>query len=276
MKIITLIENTPGNHACHYEHGLSIYIETAQHKLLFDTGASDQFLQNAQLLDIDVTQIDTLILSHGHYDHSGGIMGFTQWNTHAKIYMQSSAGADYYHISPNDHRYIGIDKRILSLPQCVFVNGDFRIDSELFLFSHNTGGSHLFHSNSVLKEKVGTTYVPDTFRHEQYLVITQDDRHILISGCAHNGILNILEQYAELFHRFPDIVISGFHMRQKEPYSSDDIAAIRHIASALLATGSVFYTGHCTGQEAYDLMSSLMGDKLKPLHSGETLFSIET
>lgn len=271
MKIITLMENTPGDNACHYEHGLSIYIETAQHKLLVDTGASDLFLKNAELLGVDLTQVDTLILSHGHYDHAGGIMEFAKINTRAKIYMQSTAGADYYHISPNDHRYIGIDKHILTLPQCTMIDGTLQIDEELCLFSDITGTKYPIRGNRVLKKKVGEEYVQDTFDHEQCLVITQNGRHILLSGCAHNGILNILDRYTELFHSCPDIVISGFHMQQKDGYSDEDITNIKRIASALLETGAVFYTGHCTGQTAYDIMKPIMGDRLKPLHSGEQL-----
>ena len=73
MKIINLIENTPGIPNCGYEHGLSFYIETKNHRLLVDSGATDLFLWNAKTLGIDLTKVDTMILSHGHYDHGGGI-----------------------------------------------------------------------------------------------------------------------------------------------------------------------------------------------------------
>ena len=91
MHIVVLMENTPGIPGCAYEHGLSFYAETANHKILLDTGASDSFIRNAELLGIDLTQVDTVILSHGHYDHSGGIIPFTRLNPDAKIYMQESA-----------------------------------------------------------------------------------------------------------------------------------------------------------------------------------------
>ena len=276
MKIITLMENTAGsntygNKPCHYEHGLSLYIETEQHKLLVDTGASALFLENAELLGIDLTKVDALILSHGHYDHSGGIMEFTKINSNASIYMQSAAGADYYHISPNDHRYIGIDKAILALPQCKKIDGELNLDEELYLFSNITGTKYPIRGNRVLKKKVGDNYVQDIFDHEQCLVITQKDKRILISGCAHNGIINILDRYVEIFHNYPDIVISGFHMQQKDGYSEEDITNIQNIASALLGTGAVFFTGHCTGQVAYDIMKPIMGDRLQPIHSGKQL-----
>lgn len=88
MKIVTLVENICGNDLCGCEHGLSLYVETEHHKLLLDTGASDLFFENAKKLDIDLCQVDTVILSHGHYDHGGGILKFVEINPHATIYMQ--------------------------------------------------------------------------------------------------------------------------------------------------------------------------------------------
>ncbi len=72
MKIVNLIENTKGDKECLFEHGLSFYVETANHKLLVDTGATGAFMENADKLGVDLSQVDTLILSHGHYDHAGG------------------------------------------------------------------------------------------------------------------------------------------------------------------------------------------------------------
>ena len=71
MKIITLVENTVENEKCIAEHGLSIYIETEKHILLLDTGQTDAVVKNAEVLNIDLSAVDTVILSHGHYDHSG-------------------------------------------------------------------------------------------------------------------------------------------------------------------------------------------------------------
>ena len=95
MRMINLMENTEGDHGCLYEHGLSFYIETLNHKLLIDTGASKSFIENARIRGIDLKDVDLLILSHGHYDHAGGILDFTKINPTAPIYMQRSAGNAY-------------------------------------------------------------------------------------------------------------------------------------------------------------------------------------
>ena len=92
MKIQTLMEdNISGKNLC-AEHGLCIYIETGKHKLLVDTGQSDRTWDNAKTKGINLEEIDTVVLSHGHYDHSGGLMGFAQINPNAKIYMRANGG----------------------------------------------------------------------------------------------------------------------------------------------------------------------------------------
>lgn len=264
MKILTLMENTCGEEGCLFEHGLSLYIETQKHKLLLDTGASDGFIQNAGKLGVDLTAVDTVVLSHGHYDHSGGILAFAEINPRALIYMQKAAAADYYH----GERYIGIDKRILELPQVRLVEGDLVLDEQLSLFTHITGRRCYPQSNLALTVKREEGEEQDSFDHEQCLVIREGDEQILVSGCAHNGILNILDRYRELYRELPEKVISGFHMMKKTPYTKEETDTILANARELAGYDTIFYTGHCTGDEAFALMKPIMGEKLVRLRSG--------
>ena len=271
MRIVNLMEDTDGGNGCVYEHGLSFYIETKKHKLLLDTGASEATLRNAQKFGIDLTQIDTVILSHGHYDHSGGIMAFAKLNPTAKIYLQRSAGFDYYNLKDNKEKYIGIDKAILEFPQAQILDGNCRIDEELFLFTNVTGRKYWAKSNLLLKRKVDDEFVQDVFDHEQCLVISEDHQQVLLSGCAHNGILNILEAYDTYFDKQPSMVISGFHLMKKEPYNKEEILTIQETARELQKLDTVFYTGHCTGIPAYDIMKEIMQEQLVFVHSGITV-----
>ena len=264
MKIVTLVENSCKDETYGCEHGLSFYIETEQHKLFLVTGASDLFLSNARKLNIDLRQVDTVILSHGHYDHGGGILKFGEINPHAKIYMQKNALDDYYH----GERYIGIDKEIAQLPQVQLLDGDCVIDNELSLFSNITGRLFWPKSNLELKKQVGEREMQDDFSHEQCLVISQKEGNYLLSGCAHNGILNILDQYRKLYGGNPLAVISGFHMMKKTEYTEEERKVIEDTAKELKKTDTVFYTGHCTGRKAFELMKPIMGDKLMAIWSG--------
>ena len=268
MKIITLVENSCGHEKCIAEHGLSLYIETERHILLLDAGQTDAVVKNAEVLGIDLSEIDTVILSHGHYDHSGGILPFSQINHTAQIFMQNAAAEPHY----NGERYIGIDRAIIDLPNVRLIDGDLRLDDELFLFSGITGRRCYPQGNRKLSRIENGVQIPDDFAHEQCIVISQNGKHWLLSGCAHNGILNILDRYKEIFRDMPDYVITGFHMMKKDgEHTDEEKAVIMQTAQELAKMKTVFYSGHCTGIPAFEIMKGIMGDQLIALHSGEAV-----
>lgn len=271
MKIINLIEDTKGIEGCVYEHGLSFYIETENHKLLLDTGATDAFIENAKVLGIDLTKVDTVIISHGHYDHTGGILAFASLNPNAKIYIQKSAQGAFYNYRNQEEKYIGMDEKISELAQVVFLEGDLKIDEELSVFTGVTGRKLWPKGNEILKKKIGNEFLQDDFCHEQYLVITEGELRVLLSGCAHNGILNILDKYEELFGNHPTHVISGFHMMKKNDYTAEDTKMIEGTAHILSKMDTYFYSGHCTGEYPLTVLKSIMKEQLIAIHSGETV-----
>lgn len=271
MRIVNLVEDTDAENDCLCEHGLSYYVETERHRILVDTGASDMFMRNAKTLGINMNRVDALILTHGHYDHAGGILPFADRNFDAKIFIHRAAAGEYYSVHGNDRRYIGIDKQILMLPQVRFLSDSFRLDEEVFVFSNITGKKFWPVGNYQLKEKKGDDYVQDTFAHEQCVVIESEGKHILFCGCAHNGILNILARYREFYNSDPDIVISGFHMKKDEEYSAGEVEIIKETARKLDQMKTKFYTGHCTGEEAYRIMKRILEDKLIWIQSGEEI-----
>ncbi len=273
MRIINLIENTEGADGCAFAHGLSFYVETEKHKLLLDLGPSGETLQNARQLGIDLASIDTVILSHGHYDHSGGILPFAAVNPAAKIFMQASATGDYYaddgEHAPVRYRYIGIDKNIAGLPQVHFLHGDTVLDDELELLTIKERSHALPFTNKRLLVRVGDTFQRDEFGHEHFLVIRQNGKTVLMSGCAHNGILSILDAYTAKYGAAPDLVISGFHLMKKTDYRETELREIEEIARELKRYPTRFVTCHCTGTVAYDVMKAILGDQLEYVHSGE-------
>lgn len=265
MKIVTLVENSTGHEGCIAEHGLCLYVETVSHKLLLDTGQTEALLHNADVLGIDLSAVDTAVLSHGHYDHAGGILPFLSRNSSACIYMQRTAAEEHYH----GERYIGIDPAIPNLPQTVLLDGDLRIDEELSLFTGITGRRLFSRGNAVLRVRRGGEAVCDDFRHEQCLVIAEGEKRVLLSGCAHNGVLNILDTYYARYGALPDAVLTGFHMMQREGVcTAEALADIRETARVLAQMPTVFYSGHCTGDIAFSEMQQIMGDRLRALHTG--------
>lgn len=271
MKIINLIENTKGSNSCLFEHGLSFYIEVTGRKLLIDTGATEAFITNAQKLGVDLAKVDHMILSHGHYDHAGGILAFAQINPHAPIWMQKQAVNEFYHKNETLEKYIGIDSKIKELPSLKLVEGNQKIEEGIFLFSDVTGRKLWPLGNLELMVKKGDVFYQDDFCHEQYLVIEEDGKRVLISGCAHNGILNILDKFKELYGSDPDAVISGFHMQKKSGYSDKDLEIVRETARELKKYNTRFYTGHCTGEVPYEILKEIMQEQLQYVHSGDEI-----
>ncbi len=271
MRIVNLMENTPGAEGCVYEHGLSFYIETGKHRILVDTGASGGFFSNAEKLGIDLRQVDMVVISHGHYDHAGGLLTFVEQNPRAQIWIQRLAGEQYYHKNETMERYIGIDPRILTLPQIQWVDGDREIDRGISLFGQVCGRRLWPEGNGELKRKTDEGFVQDTFLHEHYLVLEEKGKRVLLSGCAHNGILNILDRYREIYGEDPNVVISGFHMSRKSGYNEADLALVRETAEELRKWNTRFYTGHCTGELPYEILREVMGEQVSYVHSGQEI-----
>jgi 7,8-dihydropterin-6-yl-methyl-4-(beta-D-ribofuranosyl)aminobenzene 5'-phosphate synthase len=275
MRIVNLIENTEGTSGCACAHGLSFYLETPRHHALMDVGPSAAALENAARLGIDLHKIDTVILSHGHYDHSGGIVPFAALNSRAAILMQRTAVGEYYaddgEAADTRYRYIGIDRQISALPQVRFLQGDTVIDEEMELFTIRRRTHELPFANKRLLIRQHDGYVRDTFRHEQFLVLTDGGVRVLLSGCAHNGILSIMDAYRAKYGGFPDAVISGFHLMVKREYAQEELEEIRQIAAALRSCPCMFFTCHCTGPAAYEAMKSVMGEQLRYVHSGDEI-----
>lgn len=269
MKITVLVENQTACEDLQTEHGLSLWIETEKHKILFDTGAKELFYENAKKLGIDIAQADTAILSHDHYDHGGGLKTFLHVNDQAKIYMQQEVFGKRYAKGAGGHlTEIGLDQSLRGNDRFVFVQDRLVIDEELTIFAdvptdtmEPTGNARLFmQSKDELKA--------DDFAHEQNLLLTYGEKKILFTGCAHRGIINIIEQVYVQIGRYADMVVGGFHLFDLNVRDMNDNENIQRIGRALQQTGKMYYTGHCTGRDAYDVLQEILGAQLKYLSAG--------
>jgi len=240
MKITCLLENTTERTDMQVEHGLSLFIETESHRILFDMGQTDLFYQNASTLGIDLSCVDIAVLSHGHYDHGGGLQKFLEINSHAPVYIHKDAFLPHFNGS---EKYIGLDISLKDQPRIRFTDDECRIDDSLTLFSCNEKTKQYSPIPSGLTEKVGDTFITDDFRHEQYLLTVENGKRILFSGCSHKGILDISNWFS------PDVLIGGFHYSK---LALDE--QLLHAAKELSSRPTQFYTCHCTGIEQYAFM----------------------
>ncbi|MEG0797287.1 MAG: MBL fold metallo-hydrolase [Acidaminococcaceae bacterium] len=269
MLIKTLVENTALTPEFQTEHGLSLYIETTKHKLLFDVGADALFIENAQKLGVKLSDIDLVIISHGHHDHGGGLAAFLAVNDHACIYYQKGAFEPHFaQTATGGQRFIGLEPQLVTNPRLLAVDGDLVLDEELTLLSNVTGHKYWSGANATLLD---ANLVPDAFAHEQNLSIKQGTQTILITGCSHTGIINILERFEQHTHHTAAVVIGGFHLYNPGLKQTEPLALIATIAQELALRPTQYYTCHCTGQEAFAQLQARLGSQLQYLATGQIL-----
>ncbi len=256
MKVIVLTENTTSNQNLLCEHGLSLYIETEKYKILFDMGQTDLFAENAKKLGVDLTAVDLAILSHGHYDHGGGLRKFLEINKTAPVYISKYAFEPYYN---GTEKYIGLDVSLAESDRLVYAKDGEEIAEGLTLYHCNDKKRSYNLGSFGLNKKTGDLFEPDDFLHEQYLCIEEDGKRTLVSGCSHKGILNIVEWF------MPDVLIGGFHF---STLALD--ARLEEYAKVLESFETQYYTCHCTGEAQYEFMKKTI-QKLSYISVGDVV-----
>lgn len=258
MYIRVLMENSTASPEMTAEHGLSLYIETGGRRILFDAGQTDAFARNAERLGVDLSKVDLCILSHGHYDHSGGLMRFLEINDHAPVYMHRLAAQPHYN---GTEKYIGIAPQLAEHPRVIRTGDMLDLSGGLKLCTMNAQDSGCPASARGMTVRQGDRFKQDDFAHEQYLLIEEAGKRVVISGCSHKGILNIV-RWLE-----PDVLVGGFHFVKLDP-DGGDAAFLQEAARQLLARSCTYYTGHCTGERAYAFLKARMGGRLHAMPAG--------
>lgn len=271
MIIKTLVENTSISEEFGNEHGLSLYIETKKHKILFDVGASDLFLKNAKKLNVQISDVDFLVISHGHCDHGGGLRNFLKENNQAAIFLQQNAFENYCAMRPCGRaEYIGLEQGLKKKDQIRFTSNNCWINEQAMVFANRASKAPMPLSNQGLVFKQEGSITCDIFAHEQNLIVEEDGKFLLVTGCAHNGIINIIEHFYCLKGCMPDYVIGGFHLSSRSG-SAQTSETINKIAKYLIDTKAKYYTCHCTGLEAYDQLKGIMGDQIEYSSAGREI-----
>lgn len=235
MKITILTENLAGGRFL-AEHGLSYLIEHKGEKLLFDMGHSDVFLHNSELLGVDIHKdVDTLVLSHGHWDHGDGLQYLEgkKLFAHPLVFMQ---------------RYRRMDKTYLGLKMSKSeAVKRFDLQTSISPIEVKLGiiflGEIPRHNDFEAKKTpfLDSKGEPDFILDDSALAIVDGDELVVVSGCAHSGICNIVN-YAMTVTGIRNVkaVVGGFHLKK-----NDEIA--RMTVDCLKAMGvKSIYPSHCT------------------------------
>lgn len=224
IRITTLIENMPDEEGkLLAEHGLSLHIEFDGKRILFDTGQTGDFVKNAEDLGIDLKNLDDIIISHGHYDHSGGVMTllseiekplpfYVGEGFFAPKYKQLSDGSYRYNGNPFTEQDLPAEKTDL---RRVRKNVTYLTD-KILLFKNFPAVSGFEHKNDKFVLPQGDGYVVDAFCEEIALGLRTSKGLVLVAGCSHVGICNILQAVTERVKDPVYAVLGGTHLMEAD------------------------------------------------------------
>ncbi len=256
--ITTLVENLVYSSGLSAEHGLSLYIEFNDVRILFDTGqTADCLLNNATKLGVDLALVDHCVISHGHYDHTGGLAAFRQINPDCTLWINKQAAWPRYSLKGD---YIGMGQPELA-DQANSVAQVTEIASGIFILP---AGPLQYpddqHMSGFFMQKDGQRQ-PDDFMDEQSLVLVRDGAMQIISGCSHRGITNIIQYAIDSFNLPVELVVGGFHLRHDKDISA---TATRLDSFGIRRLG----VSHCTGVEKYVELRGILNSHVFYNHTG--------
>ena len=272
--ITTLIENNQGeNPNLKYEHGLSLFIEVDGLKILFDTGQSAAFYENAQILGKNLLEIDYFINSHSHYDHTGGVKTFYEKTSTSTEFI---VGAEFFLPKYKTDEY-GMEKYIgFSLDEDFFGEKNikinkisdevYRLSEKIFVFHHfkKYNDFEIIPDKFYIKEN--GLIKKDQFLDEIALAIKTEKGIIIVVGCSHFGILNIIYTIKEYFNQNILAIIGGTHLIEADEIRlSKTVEELRKINPSLIAAM------HCTGETGMQKLKEEFGEKFIYNNTGKII-----
>jgi 7,8-dihydropterin-6-yl-methyl-4-(beta-D-ribofuranosyl)aminobenzene 5'-phosphate synthase len=272
VRIVVLVENTACGEGLLGEHGLGYWIESGARRAIFDTGQGMSLEHNAGALNIPLVSTDAIVLSHGHYDHAGGLSRVIGAAPQATLFAHSGAfSRKYVRSHDGSARYLGIptldeaDIQEEAIPLIwttdtteildgMFVTGEIPRMTDF----EDTGGPFF------LDEKLNE---PDPLLDDQAAFLDTSVGTVVILGCAHSGVINTLRYVQTLTNYRPiHTVIGGMHLLDASPDRMDKtVSELRSFDLQRLMLG------HCTGRAAMERFGNEFPGRCATCHVGTVL-----
>jgi 7,8-dihydropterin-6-yl-methyl-4-(beta-D-ribofuranosyl)aminobenzene 5'-phosphate synthase len=268
MKITCVVDDRaqPGS-GLRAEHGASFCIEADGRRVLFDTGSSASvLLHNLAALGFSPGEIDALIISHGHDDHTGGLAGLLEHVEGIPLYAHPDLFRERFGKTDTGPRKLGpnvdqtvvadsVQLRLHSEPMevvpGVWTSGEIRARPE-------PEGRSAYH---IVRQGAGWT--ADTYRDDLSVVAEAEAGLVLICGCCHAGLLNTLACVREAFDQEPVAVVGGTHLKHT------DVPTLEHVVDELRRYGPPqLWVGHCTGARSFLSLKAAFGDLVSLCQAG--------
>lgn len=277
IRVVVLSENTAANDKLFAEHGLCLYIEHNEKRILFGCGASALFLENAKRLNVPVESVDAVVLTHNHTSVCGGVEILIKKNPSASVFMRRDYATDCSEQNGIFRSRTGLPSSFFKANKlkCVLFTTFSEVCKDFYIASvKQYEKTHSVAKNYYMKKE--RKWVKDDFSAETFAVCfpgRRKDGFVLLTSCSHSGITNIVKTACEMWNAPIIAVIGGFNMMggniNKTGCSADEI---KHTATELSKMDiGYIYTCHCTGRKSYEILKETLGEQIQYLHTGEEL-----
>lgn len=256
LKITTLIENETGcNKELKNEFGLSLFIEDKDISLIFDTGKSGDFIFNAQKLHIPLNEIKHVVLSHSHFDHTGGIKKLSDhFNNSFTLHIAKTFFEEKHRITGVIHEFLGNnfnEKYILDkgIKINYIENNEFKLSKNITLFTNFKSLNNFEVPTRYYFRKIYDNYILDNMEDELVLGIDTSKGLLIVCGCSHIGIANIVENIKCRTQKKIYGIIGGLHLSK----ASDE--RIEKVLNYFDECNIEFFgVSHCTGEKVTKIL----------------------
>jgi 7,8-dihydropterin-6-yl-methyl-4-(beta-D-ribofuranosyl)aminobenzene 5'-phosphate synthase len=276
LRLSCVVENTATFSSEFWaEHGFSVLIEHEDSKILFDTGKSPEVLERNMGLVNGFNDLETVVLSHGHNDHTGGLPAIFR-NSSADIFMHKEGLKPKYLSNDGEMKFIGTPENYrledgeINLTQDIspvkFVEKPMEIAPDIYIFTDIPMLNDFEQLNSSLLCLDNGNIVQDPFNEELVVVVRTDHGLVIVSGCAHRGIINTITAVSDHFHEKICAVVGGTHL-----VTADENRMIRTVQEFEKINATNLVLGHCNGFEAQCLFKNKFKEVFQPLECGKTL-----
>lgn len=280
MKLISLIDNTAVDEKLYSENGMSFYLEFGGKNYLIDAGLTGKAAENARRMGLPVQELDSVVITHNHSEHIGGIDSFMKLSPDAGIYLRAGAQTECFRKNGLFKEAVGAGKGFFRkyAKNLVLFNSFSEVAEGFYLASCEVFDEKNINPDRSCFSLDGRKQLPYDMSDESFTVIFPKKRKadglVIVGGCFHCGVQNILETIKQCWYGIPVLaIVGGFHFMGTNPKTLGCSAEyVTAQARALkLSNAEKIYACHCTGFKGFDIMDEILGDKLMYIGGGEEI-----